>query len=498
VFTGNRFAAEQAEPNMDFSQFISIDDEAIREMFNFDFADFDLGIADLDLAGAAPNLDFSSLNLQLPEFNIQLPDLTGFDFGSFEFDLTTLEIGELVDSVGGALSVPTEALMGIIVIVVQDYLTELEDSDFSDPGAVLAGFAEHLASPEVQEFIAAELALVVAESGVQDTIVESLQSFIQSAMQAYVAQVLYTLQSQIQHQIAQVIEHQLRDVMQTVMGSVAYQVGNQISTELETGLESVSRQMQIAINAALEDVGAQMADIDVSALSETFEVTMDEEMILSIMNSILNPIEQSFSRNLSILGYADLADPVQINIFPRSFDAKQAVTSILDNYNLRMEAAGTPEMVIRYTDLIGVMMSSVTSIIDMVSYGLVAFVAISLVVSSIMIGVITYISVLERKKEIGILRSIGASRGNIRSVFNAETLLIGFVAGSLGIVITLMIAAVGNAIVEARFDIARIAQLPPLAAVILVGVSMALTFIAGLIPSSAAARRDPVAALRSE
>jgi ABC-type antimicrobial peptide transport system permease subunit len=163
-----------------------------------------------------------------------------------------------------------------------------------------------------------------------------------------------------------------------------------------------------------------------------------------------------------------------------------------------MEDGGQEEKVITYTDLVGVLMTSVTDIINMISYVLVAFVSISLVVSSIMIGVITYISVLERKKEIGILRSIGASKGDIGRVFNAETLIVGFVAGMMGILITLAITIPANAIVLANFDIANIAILPLAPAGALILVSMALTFLAGLIPSSAASRRDPVEALRSE
>jgi ABC-type antimicrobial peptide transport system permease subunit len=163
-----------------------------------------------------------------------------------------------------------------------------------------------------------------------------------------------------------------------------------------------------------------------------------------------------------------------------------------------MKAAGEDSKVITYTDLVGAMMSSVTSIVNVVSYVLVAFVAISLVVSSIMIGVITYISVLERKKEIGILRSIGASKRDIRWVFNAETLIVGFVAGVLGIAVTLILTIPANMIVYNKLGISNVAQLPWNAALILVAISMALTFLAGLIPASAASRKDPVEALRSE
>ena len=172
--------------------------------------------------------------------------------------------------------------------------------------------------------------------------------------------------------------------------------------------------------------------------------------------------------------------------------------NLLKNFTAEFQQSGADDKVISYTDLVGTMMSSVTSIVDTISYALIAFVSISLVVSSIMIGVITYISVLERKKEIGILRAIGASKGNIRTVFNAETLIIGFVAGALGIGITYIMSFIANIIVYNRLDIKNITNLPITAAFVLILISMFLAFISGLIPSSAAARKDPVEALRSE
>jgi len=174
------------------------------------------------------------------------------------------------------------------------------------------------------------------------------------------------------------------------------------------------------------------------------------------------------------------------------------VIDILDGYNDKMNAAGDEDKVVSYTDIVGALMSSVTTIVNMISYVLVAFVAISLVVSSIMIGIITYISVLERKKEIGILRSIGASKGDVSRIFNAETFIVGFTAGIIGIALTALACIPANAIVYSLFDVENVAILPWQAAIALVGISVLLTFLAGLIPSSAAAKKDPVEALRSE
>ena len=199
------------------------------------------------------------------------------------------------------------------------------------------------------------------------------------------------------------------------------------------------------------------------------------------------------------MGYVDFAVPSAITIYPKDFEGKEQVVKILDDYNSRMEAEGKDEQVITYTDVVGTLMSSVTTIVDTISYVLIAFVAISLVVSSIMIGVITYISVLERKKEIGILRAIGASKRNVSQVFNAETFIIGLCAGLIGIGLTLLLLIPGNAIIHSVADNAKVnAVLPIVPAIILILLSVVLTLLGGLIPSKKAAKSDPVTALRTE
>ncbi|MBR6810672.1 MAG: ABC transporter permease, partial [Clostridia bacterium] len=198
--------------------------------------------------------------------------------------------------------------------------------------------------------------------------------------------------------------------------------------------------------------------------------------------------------NLSLLGVSQEDDPSSIYLYPIDFEAKEEIEQLIAAYN-----EGKPDdQQIRYTDYVGLMMSSVTTIVNAISYILIAFVAISLVVSSIMIGIITYISVLERTKEIGILRAIGASKRDISRVFNAETLIVGFTAGALGIGVTLLLNLLVNHIIFTLTSIPNAAGLPPLAGLILVGISMVLTFIAGLIPSRLAAKKDPVVALRTE
>lgn len=210
------------------------------------------------------------------------------------------------------------------------------------------------------------------------------------------------------------------------------------------------------------------------------------------------PLAKSYEEALELLGVGDLSTPTSINIYPLDFESKDKISEIIDKYNEDMKANGNEKSAIKYTDYIGLLLSSVTKIVNIISYVLISFVAISLVVSSIMIGIITYISVLERTKEIGILRAIGASKRDISRVFNAETLIVGFVSGALGIGITVLLNIPINMIIEHLTGIAHVSQLPFNGAIILVAISMALTLIAGLIPSKIASRKDPVVALRTE
>ena len=240
--------------------------------------------------------------------------------------------------------------------------------------------------------------------------------------------------------------------------------------------------------------------VDEQMLSEAFQFNMNEDDLKRLMDVMSGKqTQRSADANLKGLGYADLAKPTSISVYFVDFAGKEEFLSFLDNYNEDMKSSGMEEQVISYTDMTGIMMSSVRTIIDSVSYVLIAFVAVSLIVSSIMIGIITYISVMERTKEIGVLRAIGASKRNISQVFNAETFIIGLCSGLIGIGSTIIFNIPINKIIYALTDNPNIqAQLPPESAVILVVLSMVLTLIGGLIPSKQAAKKDPVIALRSE
>ena len=278
----------------------------------------------------------------------------------------------------------------------------------------------------------------------------------------------------------------LAEAIGKMMTDVISQLTTKITDAMTTAMSQLAENMNDAFSIHPEE------------FAKAISMNMDEQQLQELLSSLMSKEQASYDGNLRTLGYAEVRKPYSITIYPRNFESKEHITNILESYNERMKDTGQDEKVINYTDTVGLLMSSVTDIINAISYVLIAFVAISLVVSSIMIGVITYISVLERRKEIGILRAIGASKRNVSSVFNAETFIIGLLAGIFGIVITELLLIPGNALIRHFTDANVVAQLPVNAAVILVLLSVVLTMIGGLIPSRKAAKSDPVTALRTE
>ena len=264
-------------------------------------------------------------------------------------------------------------------------------------------------------------------------------------------------------------------------------------------LQKTAENVPASMAQVAQDLGSQF-NVDPAAISSAFSMNIDEGEITRLMSSFMSSDEESsYEGNLRKLGYAELEEPIQMTFYMKDFESKEKFLDFLDSYNDKMQAAGDEEKVISYSDITGTMMSSVKTITNAVSYVLIAFVAISLVVSSIMIGVITYISVLERTKEIGILRAIGASKKDISRIFNAETLLVGLCAGLIGIGSSLLLIIPINKILLSLTGIASLkAALPAAGAIILIFISMLLTYIAGLIPSRMAAKKDPVVALRTD
>ena len=387
------------------------------------------------------------------------PDALSVDMSSLDLSGAASDLPAAPDmdpsefQVSGQPTINKEAAAALMAAVEKDYFAYY--SEQVQQGKPAPSFNEYFATERAQKLISDALPGIIDTSEMQAEFAQKIQAYLQATMSSYMNQVVSAMQTQMQAAMTQ------------VMG--------QLSANMATAMH-----------------------VDESAFADAFQMNMDEKELTELMMSLMSSETTSFDGNLNKLGYADYAKPASIDIYPKDFESKQGVIDILDGYNDKMKAEGEDDKAVSYTDIVGALMSSVTTIVNMISYVLVAFVAISLVVSSIMIGVITYISVLERKKEIGILRSIGASKGDIGRVFNAETVIVGLVAGLIGIGVTALGCIPANAIVYALFDVPNVAILPWQAAVILVAISVFLTFLSGLFPSSAASRKDPVEALRSE
>lgn len=379
--------------------------------------------------------------------------------------------GEEIFQTNGEVWVTQEQLETLAGNLAAGYQSYAQANGLPDPAQIGAYFTDYLNTEDAQSRLTQGLSSMIDTGSLRDQISQSMESYMQQLMASYSGTLGQALQSQISSAMEQMIG-QLSSAMETAMTQAIAQIGENL---------------QSAMN------------IDAEAFSNAFKVNMDGDEMAELFMSMNSTQDATYEGNLRNLGYVDFDVPSGISIYPKDFESKEYVVDILDSYNSRMEAEGKDEQVITYTDVVGTLMSSVTDIIDIISYVLIAFVAISLVVSSIMIGVITYISVLERKKEIGILRAIGASKGNISQVFNAETFIIGLCAGLLGIVITLLLLIPGNALIHHLAGTSNInAVLQPVPALVLILLSVILTLIGGLIPSRKAAKSDPVTALRTE
>ena len=279
---------------------------------------------------------------------------------------------------------------------------------------------------------------------------------------------------------------------------MAGQLAKGIEKAIGMVVERLASNMTKAMQDTFSDFGSALS-VDQDAFAKAFQFNMDEDEMQSFMSELMGGKTSSAEGNLSAFGYCDREDLRSITIYPKDFESKDQITTIIKDYNKMVEDRGEEDKSIGYTDIVGALMKSVTKIINTISYVLIAFVAISLVVSSIMIGVITYISVLERRKEIGILRAMGASKRNVADVFNAETMITGFLAGLFGVGISLILLIPINSLIHKLAESADVsAAMPWAAAIILVLLSVVLTLIGGLIPSKTASRQDPVTALRTE
>ena len=391
--------------------------------------------------------------------------------------------------------------------VVAAYPEYAWNNSLPDPANLGTYFLEYMQTEDGQNRLMNGLMTLVDTSEVQTQFSQAMETYMKSMMTSFTDAIAKGIESKFT-EIMEQVEKQLTKGIQTAMEQMMGNISSGMQEAMQSVMTSVSSSLTSAMSQAMSGLGGlgsgmgNMEDalsINPEAFAKAIQMNMNEDDLSELMMSLLSSENSSYDGNLKKLGYADLNVPGGINIYPKDFESKSEIVGILDQYNADMEAAGEDEKVITYTDLVGTLMSSVTNIVNIISYVLVAFVAISLVVSSIMIGVITYISVLERKKEIGILRAIGASRHNVSQVFNAETFIIGFCAGAMGIGITLLLLIPANSIIRSLADGVNVkAALPPVAAVVLIGLSVVLTLLGGLIPSRKAAKSDPVTALRTD
>ena len=457
VFSGKTFEEMEGEGDsqFDMSSLFTIDEQAMQEAFTFDASALDMsGLGKMD--GAAPQLDLTGLS------NLSTPTPTAEEIAALfpELDAATILSGLTIEFTDGGT-----ALNSMVQSMTMWMMTH--------PGAQPNEFFN---SPEGQ-------AAIAAVGGAVDT----------AKLQVQLAQAIATQLGTTPDSVGQVMAERVSNYYAAQIIPVLQQ---QLTTAITTYMTQYISSFTDQLSSVFANLGSAMG-FDQDKFANAFQFSMDPDELTELMMSMMRVEEHSYDNNLKKLGYADFNKPSEISIFPRDFESKEHVIQILDSYNDNMRATDE-DKVISYTDLVGTLMESVTDIVNMISYVLIAFVAISLIVSSIMIGVITYISVLERKKEIGILRSIGASKGDISRVFNAETVIEGLIAGLLGVGVTALGCIPANIIVYNTFDVPNIALLPPNAAAILVVISVFLTFIAGLIPSGSASRKDPVEALRSE
>lgn len=444
AFSGKDFSDLGEDSGFDPESLFSIDEDALGNIFSFDTSAISIdssafSLPDVDISDA---IDLADLVSALPEF-------------------TRDDLDVIIDTI--SLAVDRDKLNGLANSLAGGFQGYVTQNGITGQEQVLSAIGTYLSTQEAQNMIAEGMTDVIDRNALEQGMNENMQNLIGRYTNAF-----------------------------------SEAIGKMINSVMQRYIEEISKNLSGSMNRIMRSMAGALS-FDQTAMERAFQVKMTERELQELMTSLMSTRGASYEGNLRKLGYADKEDPYTITIYPKNFESKEKIVEILDTYNADMEKAGDEDKVVRYTDIVGTLMSSVTDIINAISYVLIAFVAISLIVSSIMIGVITYISVLERKKEIGILRAIGASKHNISNVFNAETFIIGLLAGLFGVGISALLLIPGNKLIHYLADTDNInAVLPLQAAIILVILSILLTLIGGIIPSRKAAKSDPVTALRTE
>ena len=479
VFTGKRFDDMSQNNSFDMNSLIDVDTNALKSAFKVDQSKI--------------NVDFGNLNNVLNKNS-----------------LPSLNMNDILSKINFSMS--SDDVQKLMSDLLNGYNSYIQNNPEANLSQISKQLTDYLQSKEVSDLINKKIEEIIKENGSVSITQEQLQSIMTEILDGYNKYVSdnelvsisdinkYLMEYLSSDSAKNIITNNLTNVMQSQ--NLEKQISDIMSQYMQSTMSSMSKSIEREMKASISNLSKSMANaisIDSNAFTGAFHMKMDEQEMSELFQSLMSRETVTYESNLKNLNYANLDEPSGINIYPKDFEGNNEITNLLNEYNNRMKEQGNEDKVISYTDMVGTLMSSVTTIVDTISYVLIAFVAISLVVSSIMIGVITYISVLERKKEIGILRAIGASKHNVAQVFNAETFIIGALAGLIGVGITLLLLIPTNKIIYAVSNGANVkAALPPVAGIILVVLSIILTLIGGIIPSKKAAKEDPVLALRSE
>ena len=486
VFTGKSFDEVQADAKkgVDLQSMFSVDEDAMKSAFHFDESTLS-GLGDgmsLDMSGLdLSNIDLSGMNIDLSGVGSDL------DFGDVFANAPSPDFSDVFTDV----QLTPEQMQQVGVLTNQLLSGFLQSDEFKglgldvkDSEKVSAAFQAYLANnPEAQQVLK-ELTAIGGQA-LAEKMQKAVTDYMTNTFAPYLQQAMSEVTKRMGDEIAATVSAQVKAGMASAM--------DQVATQMSGAMSDAAVQMSGSL-ANLQDAFS----VDGDAFAKAIHFNMDASDLASLMQSYANAGKLTYDNNLSTLGYADESDPQSVKIFPRDFEAKERVLGHIDAYNDQARAAGEDDKAIVYTDYMGVIMGSVTDIVNMISMVLIAFVSISLVVSSIMIGIITYISVLERKKEIGILRAIGASKRNVANVFNAETFIEGLISGVFAILVVVLVSFPVNDIVMKLKGVPNIMSLPWADALALIGISVLLTVVAGLLPARSASKKDPVEALRSE
>lgn len=522
IFTGLPFEDSNAAAELDPSTIVSVDSEKIREALKVD----QQKLQQYFLEGA--NLE--AIQVSIPEL-----DVSGIQIENQVVEAVLAQLAADLPELLGEIQLPEDALYDMVGEILYDYMDYLEEMGYSNYGDISEAVSAYFYSEafySVLENWAASLDMENTEEGYWPGKIQELSEALLYSMNAYLESqglpqlpqlettfrdylatgrwrtiVRRSIDSMLESsRIEEVLEAYIQDTLRPLIDSQLELALQDLTAQLETASATVSAQLQAAVSSSIINGlsnalahGEECISLDMDLFAQAFTMKLDIQELSDFLLSFTGISKPSAQGNLQKLGYVGMSHPKSIKIYPRDFESKDAVIDVLDRYNLEMELLGEKSSSISYTDTLGAVMNTVGRIVTIITSALIATVAVSLVVSSIMIGVITYISVLERKKEIGILRAMGASKHNISQIFNAETFITGLLSGAMGVGLAYILIIPMNLFLQKATQIGDIAAFLPVGyALGLVLISVVLTTLGGLIPAHNASKSDPVEALRSE